>query len=301
MENLLIDPRLNRSGEKIWLLPLVEKERRLKEIYRKKLDCELDLEDPVSFNEKIQWYKLYYDNPDLSICVDKVTVKKYVDDIIGPGHTVKTLRVWRSPEEITFDDLPDKFVVKSNCQGEGKYIYIYNDNSTNDLDELKDEITKYWFNPVNLLINGFCRAYYDVQPKVFIEEYVEEEFLDYKFFCFGGIVNCCYVANDSVIDGRVGTSNYPISFYDLNWQMIDAKYGQYPYYYNAPKPYHLDEIIQAATDLSKNFPFVRVDFIDTPTTWYVGELTFYPGGGLKRYEPESFNQYMGSLFDITKR
>ncbi len=121
----IFDERLGRSGEKIWLLPLEEKERRLTEIYRKKLGRELDISNPKSFSEKIQWYKLYYDHPDLSRCVDKVEAKKYITDKLGEGHTAKLLRVWNSPEEVCFDDLPDRFIVKSNCQGEGRYIYIY--------------------------------------------------------------------------------------------------------------------------------------------------------------------------------
>ncbi len=138
---------------------------------------------------------------------------------------------------------------------------------------------------------------------MFVEEFLGEEINDYKIFCFGGRSELLYVSQKMAVDGKPMLSECDSwhSFFDFDLHMIDACIGDYPTNPDAPKPYHLEEMRRAAELLSADFPFMRVDFYDTPEQFYVGELTFYPSGGLIPYKPESFNQYMGSLFDITKR
>ncbi len=295
-----IDERLGRSSEKIWLLPLEERAKRLMEIYKRKMGYEMDLNNPQTFNEKLQWYKLYYNHPDLSRCVDKVDAKEYVEEKIGKGHMAKLLRVFNSPDEIDFNGLPDKFVVKSNCQDGGNYVVMVEDKSSFDLEALKEEIAKYWFNPVNLLINGFFNAYHNVTPKVLVEEYLVGDLRNCKFFCFNGNIDCCYVSKNVIVNGVVDDSACELSYYDCDWKRIDVVYDNYHPYINAPKPVHFDEMIKIADVLSKDFPFVRVDFMETNEKLYVAELTFYPGGGMHTYSPESFNKYMGDLFPLIK-
>lgn len=294
---MLIDPRLNRSGEKIHMLTTEERAERLKLIYKNRMGSELDLNDPLTFTEKIQWYKLFYHHPDLSRCVDKVDSKEYIAEKIGEGHTAKLLRVWNSPDEVCFDGLPDRFVVKSNCQSEGKYIVMVKDKNTFDFESLTDEIKKYWFNPMNLLINGFCNAYHTVKPKVFVEEFLGEELHDYKFFCFSGKPELLYVSQEKLVDGKPVCSECQISFYDFDWKMIDVNVGGHPTNPNAPKPYHIEEMRKTAESLAADFPFIRVDFFDTEDQFYISELTFYPSG-LTSYNPDTFNRHMGDMFKL---
>lgn len=301
MMNGKIDLRLGRSDQLIYKMSVPEQGQLLKKIWRKRMGTELDLEHPKTFNEKIQWYKLYYYHPDLTRCVDKVTFKDYIAEKLGEGHTAKLLRVWDSPDEVCFDNLPEHFVVKSNCQDNGKYIAIVRDKLNYDFVALEQEIKDYWFNPLNLLINGFCRAYHSVKPTVFVEEYIEQEKesrKECKFFCFGGEPKFCYVTKEHFQNGKVNISDYPIGFYTLDWKSLNVKYGKHQIYYNAPKPKEFNRMIEIARQLSADFPFVRVDFFDGGPKLYLAELTFYPGGGMSKYEPPEFDTYMSNMFRL---
>lgn len=280
--------------------PINRLEKQIRVDYQNHMGRELDLKNPKLFTEKIQWMKLYYNNPNLSRCVDKCEFKKYISEKLGEGYTARLIKEWESPNEVSFDGLPEKFVVKSNCQSNGRYIVVVKNKETIDLQQLKDKIQKEWFEPKNLLINSFCRAYYSVKPKVYVEEYLEE-FVgclnDYKVFCFNGKPEFFYVATEQFEDG-VNTDIYPISFYSLNWEKMNVTYGPHPSHKNMEKPYHFDEMLNLSSVLAKDFPFVRVDFFDTKDKLYLAELTFYPGGGFTNYSPLSFDSYMGGLLDL---
>ncbi len=311
MEYGIFDERLGRSPEKIWLLPLEEREKRTKEIFKKKKGYELNLDDPQTYTEKLQWYKLYYHNPEIVRCIDKVEAKKYIAEKLGEGHTAKLIDVWESPDELSFDNLPDTFVLKSNCQDNGTYVNIVNGKNNYDLEKLKEEVQKYWFNPLNLLINGFCSGYYDVVPKVFAEEYIRDfsgqAANEYKFFCFDGVPVYCYATSNQIVNDQMSNpGEYELSFYAIDdWKRVDVLCGphskMYPPYYNAPKPYHFEEILDIARILSKGFPHVRVDFIDTSEKLFVGELTFYMGGGFTCFKPENFDKHLGSFFNLPQK
>lgn len=280
--------------------PIKRLERQIKIDYQNHMGRKLDLKNPKLFTEKIQWMKLYYNNPNLSRCVDKCEFKKYISEKVGEGYTARLITEWESPDEVSFDGLPEKFVVKSNCQSNGRYIVIVNNKETMDLQQLKYKIQKEWFEPRNLLINSFCKAYYSVKPKVYVEEYLEEFegcLNDYKVFCFNGKPEFFYVATEQFEDG-VNTDIYPISFYSLDWKKMNVTYGQHPSHKNIEKPNHFDEMMELASILAKEFPFVRVDFFDTESKLYLAELTFYPGGGFTNYSPLSFDAYMGGLLNL---
>lgn len=151
-----------------------------------------------------------------------------------------------------------------------------------------------------MLINSFCSAYYNCKPRVIVEEFIEEfanSANDYKIFCFNGKPFCCYVAEDHFKNGE-NSLTYPITFYDLNWEVMDVKYGNHLNNRDVKKPYHFDEMLEVARKLSTDFPFVRVDFFDTEKKLYLAELTFYPGGGVTPYHPESFNKELGDKIDL---
>ena len=149
--------------------------------------------------------------------------------------------------------------------------------------------------PKNTLINSFCRAYDDAIPRVLAEKYMENvsnQLYDYKVFCFSGMPYCIYVANE-----HFEKDDYPITFYDLEWNKLDVKYGTHRIG-DMPRPKHINEMIEISKVLSEGFPFLRVDFFDTEEKLYVAELTLYPGGGYTKYEPESFNEIMGEMFAL---
>lgn len=295
------DTRLGRSDRAIHKMPVEDRVKLLKQIWQEKMGCELDLEHPKTFNEKIQWYKLYYNHPDMTRCVDKVTFKDYIAEKLGDGYTTKLLRVWDSPDEVCFDGLPSRFVVKSNCQDNGRYIAIVRDKESLDFLSLEKEIKDYWFNPLNLLINGFCNAYHTVKPKVFVEEYIDQEKEtpdDCKLFCFAGKPKFCYITKEHFQNGKVNVSEHPYGFYDLEWKHLNVKYGNHQVFCDAPRPKYLAQMVELSKMLSSSFPFVRVDFFHTEEKLYIAELTFYPGGGLVRYNPHEFEIYMGNMFKL---
>ena len=258
----------------------------------------LDIEHPVLFTEKLQWYKVNYYTPDQTRAVDKYLFKAYIQGKIGEGHTIPCYGAWETIDGLkrAWASLPETFVLKSTLQSDGRNIKIIKHKSQVDLSDILKEV-KEWLKVKNTLINSYCCAYYHATPRVLAEEYVEtiaDQLFDYKFFCFDGKPVCIYVAYDHFKNGE-NSNDYPISFYDLNWNRLDVRYGQHQVS-DMQKPGHFDEMVDIASRLSKDFPFVRVDFFDTPDALYVAELTFYPGGGNTEYHPLEFDKALGDLF-----
>lgn len=265
-------------------------------LYETKMGYRFDINNPVTFTEKIQWYKVFYDNGILEHIVDKALFKEYIMNVLGNGYTIPMYNVYSDLNllEKDWSSLPDEFVIKSTVQSDGNFIKIVHNKSDINFPLLKEEL-KDWLNPYNTLINSFCRAYYRAKPRILIEQYMSQfdnQLYDYKIFCFNGIPYCVYVAMD-----HFNESNYPITFYDLEWNKMDVQYGNHRIG-NCPKPKHFDQMKSIAKKLSKGYPFIRVDFFDTDEKLYLAELTFYPGGGLTPYYPKEFNIVLGELFKL---
>ncbi len=265
----------------------MEREAGLAALYRQKTGKELDFSNLRLFPEKLQWYKLYYDHPDLSEIVCKYGFKRYIEKKLGKGHTVPLIGAWKRVEDIPWNELPDRFVLKSNCQSDGNFIRFIKNKNEVDFEPLKEELAN-WLKPKKTLINSYCRAYYDVTPMILAEEYLEsvqDQLVDYKLFCFGGKPDLFYAGSNHFHYLEDGTLDYTVTFYDTEWNKKDYVYGNHRVV-DIPKPEHLDEMLKYANVLAKEFPFVRVDFFDTPDKLYVAELTFYPGGGFASYSNE---------------
>lgn len=278
-----------------------ERENGLKDFYKRHTGDELDFSKVSTYNEKIQWLKLYYNHPDLSKIVCKYNFKKYIFDKFGEGYTVPLYGVWSDVNKIDFNKLPEQFVLKSNCASNGRFIKIVKDKSSLDICKLKEEL-KGWLNPSRLMINTYCRAYWDVKPLIIAEKYIEQidgQTYDYKFFCFGGEPKFAYVATDHFDEGN-NIENHRISIYDLDWNLMDVKYGEHPQN-NVPAPKNLAKMIELAKEASKEFPFVRVDFFEIEDKVYFSELTFYPGGGLHKIHPEHINKEWGSYMSLPEK
>lgn len=267
--------------------------------------CECNFENPIFFTEKIQWYTFNYHNPLCPYIVDKVTFKDYIKQKLGDGCTIPLIGSWKTVEEFErdwfTDKLPKEFCLKSNLQSDGRCIKIVHDKDSICFADLKEEVRE-WLKPENTCINSLARNFYESTPQILAENFMsnyKDQLYDYKFFCFNGEPYCMYVATEHFDEG--GNKNfYPILFYDLNWKKMDVKYGNHPNDADVPEPEHYKEMITYAKILSKDFPFVRVDFFDTAEKLYLAELTFNPGGGFTPYYPIEFNKQLGDLFVLPK-
>ncbi len=264
--------------------------------YRIKMGKRLNLKAPMTYTEKLQWYKLYYRDPLMTECADKNLVRDYLERRGYPELSCKKYGVFESPDDIPYDELPDKFVVKTT-NGSGTNI-ICKDKSTFDKKKAASEI-KSW---LKRDCYGLGRewAYKNIKPKILIEEYLEDSenkydgINDYKFLCFGGKVH--YVVFDA--DRYVGHKR---SIYDADWNYVDVgtdceKLGD-----AVPKPEGFEEMKRIAEDLSREFPAVRVDLYWVNHRAYFGELTFYPWTGYIVFDPEEFDLTLGEKFVLPEK
>ena len=260
----------------------------------------LDLKTPKLFTEKIQWYRLFYATETMHVCTDKVRFKQFIEEKLGAGYTAQLLGVWDNIEDLAADweKLPESFCIKSNLQSDGNAIEVVKNKSEINLDNFLKETAK-WLDPKNTALNWQTAAYYGNEPMILAEEYLNLKIDgvsldDYKFFCFDGEPKYIYVASEQMEGVKEHSS---ITFYTTDWTRLNVKYGSFGNHDN-PRPKHLDEMLSIARILSAEFPFVRVDFYDLPEHVLLGEMTFDPAGGLKKFNPESFDLEMGEAFHL---
>ncbi|MEK5066209.1 ATP-grasp fold amidoligase family protein [Cytobacillus sp. FSL R5-0596] len=268
-------------------------DQELKKLFFKRLGYHLNLDEPKTFNEKLQWLKLNWKNPLIPICVDKLTVRDYVKQK-GLGHTLNELiGVYENIKEIDFNKLPEKFVLKAT-HGSGWNI-VCNDKKGIDWKTSKRKL-KRWMND-NYYYHGYEWVYKEIKPRIISEKFLEDkkhdELLDYKFMCFNGEVKCLFICS-----GRNKEEGLKVDFYDVDWNLMPF-YRKYP---NSgkkiPKPEGFNMMIEYAKLLSEPFPFVRVDFYEVNGKIYFGELTFFPGSGLEFFSPESYDNLLGSWIEL---
>ena len=254
----------------------------------------LNLKNPVTYNEKLQWLKLYDKNPLYTTLVDKYKVKEYVKNLIGPQYVVKLLGVWDNFDQIDFDKLPDKYVLK--CNHNSGRIFICEDKSKFNKQKAKKIISK------SLKINHYWHykewPYKNVEPKIIAEEYLVDEsgveLKDYKFFCFNGEVKAMFIASDR----SKGATKF--DFFDADFNRLDIKqhYPNSNKTYEKPKNFQL--MIELAKILSKGFPHVRIDLYNADGNIYFGEYTFNHFSGLEKFEPEIWDKIFGDWIDLSK-
>ena len=260
---------------------------------------ECNLLNPKLFTEKILWYTFFYKNPLLPYIVDKITFKDYIKSKLGEGYTIPLIASWKSVEEFEtdWDNLPQEFCLKSNLSSDGRNILFIHDKKSENFQAIRDEVAK-WFLPENTNINSLARNFYDRTPMVFAEEFMSnigDQLYDYKLFCFDGKPVVMYVGSDHFSFENIKDC-YPMSYYDMNWNYMNVSYGTHPTLSTIPCPKHFEEMKSLAKELSKGFPFVRVDFFDTGDKLFVAELTFNPGGGFVPFHPIEFEEFLSDLF-----
>lgn len=267
-------------------------EEYLKRKFRACTGGELNLENPQTFNEKLQWLKLNNRKPEYTLMVDKYRVRDYIADTIGEEYLIPLLGVWKDPEEIDFDALPEQFVLKCN-HNSGLGMCICKDKSKLDIAKVKRELKKGLAQ--DYYLTGREWPYKDVIRRIVAEQYIEDAaddaLTDYKFFCFNGDAKIMYISKDN---GR----NPRTDFFDMDFKHLPIRVKDPQAEKTPTKPEHFDKMKHIAETLSKNIPHLRVDFYCVNGKIYVGELTFFHMSGLTIITPEEWNLRLGSWIKL---
>ena len=268
--------------------------------YQKHMKKPLNLDNPRDLNEKIQWLKLFSDTSQWSLLADKLRVRDYIQ-ALGLGHLLNRLYgVWDTPDEIDFDTLPDKFVMKTNngCHD----AVIVNDKSQIDPSAIRNKM-KVSLNR-HFGVSSVELHYLKIEPKIIAEELLEDSsvggfsrsLVDYKLWCFNGKPFGFYVTYDRATE----TTHHLSDFYDLEWHQHTEWMADKSPRHPIPQPKHLDIMIEAGARLSKGYPEMRVDFYDIDGQIYIGELTMSGTSGcIRKLSPETLLM-MGQKCDISR-
>lgn len=253
----------------------------------------LNLDNPQDFNEKIQWLKVYYHPPILSKLVDKYAVREYVEEKLGQGYLNELYAVYDNEKDVTFDKLPSQFVLKA-AHGYNFNLIVRDKNKLN-LFKVRLSLKK-WMNRNQFYRGGKEWAYKNAPARIIAEKYLKEIDIegasDYKFFCFNGQPKFLLVMVEK--DDVIHRCNY-----DLTWKKLPFHRDNAPYYKEElPRPENFEKMIEVATKLAGNFPFVRVDLYNIKGKILFGELTFYPGDGRWSYTPEKYNKIIGDYMKL---
>lgn len=269
----------------------------LKALYYIIFGKRLNLNNPQTFNEKLNWLKLNDRNPLYTTLVDKYKVKEFVASIIGEEYVVKTYGVWSSPREIDFDILPNQFVLKTTH--DSTKPIICKDKSTLDYEFVRNRMGRYMKN--NLFLKTREWPYKNVVPQIIADEYLDDgshtpddaiSLIDYKFWCFNGAPALMYI---TVKDKKVFEN-----FYDKDFNPVDINHNFNRHQPEFDKPEGYEEMWNLAGKLStaSHSPFVRVDFFNIRGKIYFGEFTFYDWAGLRPFVSDKQDYELGSWINI---
>lgn len=274
----------------------VDDETYIKMLYRILLGEMIDLSSPMSFNEKIQWLKLYDRQSSYTVMVDKYKVREYVAEKLGNQYLIPLLGVWDSPGAIDFTALPDKFVLKCN-HNSGTGMCICTDKANLDIKKVTRELKRGLKENYYLLHREW--PYKDVPRKIIAEQYMKSDaggLTDYKIHCFNGEPKLILVCKDRFVE-----TGLTEDFFSEEWEHLDIRRPSHP---NAvhpiPKPDELSQMLMLAKILSEGIPFVRVDFYIIDHKIYFSELTFFPAAGFEKFIPDKWDRILGDWLELPK-
>jgi hypothetical protein len=265
--------------------------------YRLVTGKKLNLLKPQTFNEKIQWLKLYDRKPEYTKLVDKITAKEYVANVIGVKYIIPNIGIWDKFEDINFDELPNQFVLKTNNSGGSGGVIICNDKTKIDIEVIKQKINHILKKNAYYGTREF--PYKNIKPRILIEKYLldesETELKDYKFFCFNGIVKFIQVDFNRF-------TKHQRNIYNTEWELLNLEI-KFPNNKDSiiSKPEKLDTMIAIASKLSHGMKHVRVDLYYVNNQVYFGEITFYHGSGMEQFIPESWNYVFGNHIGVLSK
>ncbi len=265
----------------------------LKIRYYLEMGKRLDLKNPRTMNEKLQWLKLYNRKPEYTTMVDKILVKEYVANIIGEEYVVPLLGVWSSPEEIDFESLPNQFVLKTNHSGGNTGVIIVKDKNKIDRITVVEKLRASLKSDIYATYREW--PYKNVERKVFAEAYLGDDLADYKFYCYNGYADAVMIC----VDRQIGDPKF--YFFDKEWNLkrYNKRGKDAPTNFTLPKPEGLDKMFELASVLSKDIPYVRVDFYNVNGKIYFGEITFFPASGFDYNRLPESDMHFGSMIDLS--
>lgn len=276
------------------LLSWIPEKTYLKFVFKERMGKKLDFENPKTYNEKLQWLKLYDRNPEYTRMVDKHEAKLYVAEKLGEQYIIPTLGVWDKFEDINFEALPQKFVLKTTHDSGG--VVIVKDKSQFDIEKAKTKLKK------SLKRNYFWTnkewPYKNVKPRIIAEEFLEDmdELVEYKMFCFNGEVKIVLVCKGQA-HGAGRTNDY-----------CDINLKRFPFVSlnpnsegDLPVPKEMPELLEIAKKLSAGIPQVRVDTYLADGRIYFGELTFFHNSGMATFDPPEWDEKIGEWITLPKK
>lgn len=274
------------------ILKNLNDETYLRLTYRVFVGKRLHLNNPKGFNEKLQWLKIHDRNPLYPSMVDKYLVRDYIKSVIGEDYLVPIVGVWNTFDDIDISSLPDQFVLK--CTHDSGSAIVCKDKSSFDWEAARKKITRclnrdmfYW---------GREWPYKGLTPRIICEHYLDDgndDLDDYKFMCFNGEPKMVFTCTE-----RRSEEGLKVTFFDMDWNKL-------PFYRHYPassklikKPSRFDEMVRLAKVLSKDMPFVRIDFYEVKGKVYFGEITFYPGCGFEEFHPDEWDYKIGEMIKL---
>lgn len=271
-------------------------ERYLKKAFKIAMGKELNLESPKTFNEKLQWLKIHDRKPEYTMMVDKYKVREYIAKQLGEEYLIPLIGVWDKAEDIDFNVLPNRFVLKCN-HNSGLGMYICKDKSKlskRDIKRIKCNLNKGL--KQDYYLTGREWPYKDVPRKIICEQYMEDNpdqpLTDYKLMAFSGKVKCTFTCT-----GRGNAHDFKVTFYDTDWNKMPFE-RHYPAGSQMAKPASYDEMVELAEKLAEKLPFARIDFYEIAEKPYFGEITFFPGSGMEEFTPEEWDYTLGSWMKL---
>lgn len=275
---------------------LFNEEQYLKLRFKYRMGYKLDLNNPKTYSEKLQWLKLHDKNPIYTNLVDKHAAKAYVSEHVGSRYVIPELGLWNSPEEINWETLPQSFVLKTTHGGGNSGVIVCKDKKELDIQRtikrLKNALKQ------DLYKDSREWPYKNVPKRILAEEYVEDketkELRDYKFFCFDGQVNFLFVGSERQKPGE----DVKFDFFDKDYNHLIIRQGHPNSKVLPSKPSCFDEMKSIASNLSKGIPHVRIDLYEANGKVYFGEMTFYHFGGFVPFEPASWDKIFGEMIKL---
>jgi hypothetical protein len=295
---LVHDPKKLVVSVILRLSPIIPERLYLKWLFRLKMGYRLNLDNPQTFSEKLQWLKLYNRKPEYTLMTDKLAVKEYVASLIGEEYVIPTLGVWERAEDIEWDKLPDKFVLKTTHGANAAGVVVCRDKSTfNREDAIKKLDRSMKEDDLSTYMGEWI--YKNIHRRIIAEELLEDTdnasgaLPDYKFYCFSGIPKYCQVIRDR-------NTKETIDFYDMEWEHMPFV-GLNPVTNGisaVTKPAHLDNMIQICRKLSTDMVFSRIDLYVVNDRTYFGEITLFPASGLGTFTPNEYNTVLGNMIKL---
>lgn len=254
-----------------------------------------DLDHPKTLNEKIIWLALNYKNENISVAADKAKAKEWIGSRVGYEHVVPMIGAYDSANQIDFDSLPDRFVAKLNGGWGAEKVMLVRDKSKLDIDRTKATLSSWLYPWNNYYYRNMCVTDEKLEkPLIVIEEFIgksDEALSDYKFYCSRGEIKFALIVTGRNSEGEART------FVDRNYEVLPFARKGKGAAVSPEKPSGYETMCDICRTLSKEFPFVRIDFYEVDGRVYVGEMTFTPGMFL-RFDPPEWDLKLGELVDI---